>query len=203
MQRLPSTGSDLITAIAAALAVGAVAAFAATGITFRDATDVAVHPATMAVLLCLVTIPLIRWAVSGDSVLFRIVLGGVAARCLGTYLRFALTGDGDNNAYHRAGSKIAGWLSDDFVLPGNLPESFGDTGTDWLSYMVGWLYYFTGPNRVTGYVVLRSWVLSARCSSTEPLSQQYLSSTAIDMHSCSSICPRCYSGHRPLAKKHG
>jgi len=153
MQRLPSTGSDLITAIAAALAVGAVAAFAATGITFRDATDVAVHPATMAVLLCLVTIPLIRWAVSGDSVLFRIVLGGVAAKCLGTYLRFTLTGDGDNNAYHRAGSKIAGWLSDDFVLPGNLPESFGDTGTDWLSYMLGWLYYFTGPNRVTAYVV--------------------------------------------------
>ena len=153
MQRLPSTGSDLITAIAAALAVGAVAAFAATGITFRDATDVAVHPATMAALLCLVSIPLIRWAVSGDSVLFRIVLGGVAAKCLGTYLRFTLTGDGDNLAYHRAGSKIAGWLSDDFVLPGNLPESFGDTGTDWLSYMLGWLYYFTGPNRVTAYVV--------------------------------------------------
>ena len=153
MQRLPSTGSDLITAIAAALAVGAVAAFAATGLTFSDAADVAVHPATMALLLGLITIPLIRWAVRGDHVLFRIVLGGLAAKCLGTYLRFKLTGDGDNRRYHAAGSKIAGWLSDDFVLPQNLPESFGDTGTDWLSYMVGWLYYFTGPNRVSAYVV--------------------------------------------------
>ena len=117
MQRLPSTGSDLITAIAAALAVGAVAAFAATGLTFSDAADVAVHPATMALLLGLITIPLIRWAVRGDHVLFRIVLGGLAAKCLGTYLRFKLTGDGDNRRYHAAGSKIAGWLSDDFVLP--------------------------------------------------------------------------------------
>ena len=153
MQRLPSTGSDLITAIAAALAVGAVAAFAATGLTFSDAADVAVHPATMALLLGLITIPLIRWAVRGDHVLFRIVLGGLAAKSLATYLRFKLTGDGDNRRYHAAGSKIAGWLSDDFVLPQNLPESFGDTGTDWLSYMLGWLYYFTGPNRVSAYVV--------------------------------------------------
>ncbi|MDA9241428.1 hypothetical protein N8342_05585 [Acidimicrobiales bacterium] len=154
MQRLPSTGSDLITAIAAALTVGAVAAFAATGLTFSDAADVAVHPATMAFLLGLITIPLIRWAVRGDHVLFRIVLGGMVAKCLGTYLRFAITADtGDNRRYDSAGTKIAGWLSDDFVLPQNLPESFGDTGTDWLSYMVGWLYYFTGPNRVSACVV--------------------------------------------------
>ena len=153
MKRLPWTASDLYATIAVAAAVGVVAAFAATGMSFRNATDATIHPATMAVLLCVACIPLIRWAVRGDQMLFRIVLGGLLAKGLGMYLRFVLTGNGDNKAYHQAGTKVAGWLSDGFVLPRNLPEHFGDTGTDWLSYMVGWLYYFTGPNRLTAYVV--------------------------------------------------
>ena len=79
MQRLPSTGSDLITAIAAALAVGAVAAFAATGITFRDATDVAVHPATIYCGSCSSVI--LRWT----EVLKRMVQ--VQQRALHTTIR--------------------------------------------------------------------------------------------------------------------
>lgn len=143
---------DVILA-ATVLVTGVLAALLATGFSVGGAVDATVHPVAMAVLLGALSIPIIRWAVEGDRTLILVALGGLATKAFGTYLRFSLTGSGDNRAYHRAGSQIAVWLGESIVGPDALPPQFGGDGSNRLAYAVGWLYYFTGPSRLTGFVV--------------------------------------------------
>lgn len=135
------------------LVIGLAAAALATRFSTGGAVDVAVHPTTMAVILIAVCFPLVRWAVDGDKTLFRIALVGMAAKAVGTYLRFTLTGNGDNRAYHKAATNIAGWLSEAIVGPSGVPAQFGGDGSGRLAYGLGWLYYLTGADRLTGFVM--------------------------------------------------
>ena len=135
------------------LVIGLAAAALATRFSTGGAVDVAVHPTTMAVILIAVCFPLVRWAVDGDKTLFRIALVGMAAKAVGTYLRFTLTGSGDNRAYHKAATNIAGWLSEAIVGPSGVPAQFGGDGSGRLAYGLGWLYYLTGADRLTGFVM--------------------------------------------------
>ena len=138
---------------AISLVIGLAAAGLATRFSTGGAVDVAVHPITMAVILIAVCFPLVWWAVDGDKTLFRIVLAGLAAKAVGTFLRFTLTGSGDNRAYHMAATNIAGWLSDAIVGPSGLPAQFGGDGSGRLAYGLGWLYYLMGADRLTGFVM--------------------------------------------------
>ena len=64
-----------------------------------------------------------------------------------------MTGNGDNRAYHKAATNIAGWLSEAIVGPSGVPAQFGGDGSGRLAYGLGWLYYLTGADRLTGFVM--------------------------------------------------
>lgn len=152
--RLGTRAPTAALATAGALGAGLVAALLATGFLFGSGVDVAVHPAAMAVLLAIICVPIIRWAVAGNERLFRIAVGGMALKAVGTYLRIELTGTGsDAQFYNFAGRRIAGWLSEGFVWPNDNRLQFRGEGTTNLSYIVGWVYRVVGERAVTAYVV--------------------------------------------------
>ena len=151
MQRLPSTGSDLITAIAAALAVGAVAAFAATGhhVSRRSRRGGASRNHGASALPCHYSTHPVGGPRRPRSVSHRSGWGGRQMPRHVPSICYSPQRPATTRATTAPEARSQDGCQTTLFCPRNLPESFGDTGTDWLSYMVGWLYYFTGPNRVT------------------------------------------------------
>jgi len=150
--RRPAGSSPAV--VAAAVAIGLVAALLAAGLTITGNADVAIHPAAMAVLLTLISLPLIRWVSDGNRTVQLIACAGLVAKGAGTYarIRFNRTG-ADAGYYHIAGQHMAELLTGGFVGPDDPRLLSRGTGTNHLTYLVGWLYHYAGPRIVTAYVV--------------------------------------------------
>lgn len=140
----------------ASLAVGlglGVAVFAI-GFSLSGSAGTAVHPLAMAALLSLAAIPLIRWATAGDPTPQLIAFVGLGLKALGTIARIRFNAGGaDAGFYHAAGSLLSDLLSTGFVGPDDPQLLRRGTGTNHVSYLVGWLYHFTGARINTAYVV--------------------------------------------------
>jgi hypothetical protein len=116
----------------------------------------------VAPLLALVSLPLLRRVSRGpdEQWLFRVLVLALAAKLIGTFVRYAVveTGGGDAIGYDLAGSALADVFRarewDSPVLDDFLPQL---TGTPFIRLVIGLVYTVTGPTILGGFVFF-SWL---------------------------------------------
>ncbi|MGQ0743935.1 MAG: hypothetical protein ACT4OS_06295 [Acidimicrobiales bacterium] len=108
-------------------------------------------------VLAIVTVPVLLHLTRNDSRrIRRLILGGLAAKLLGTLVRYAVVfgvyGSGDSRGYHDAGIAIAQrFRAGDFALGNKF------IGTGFIETLTGLLYTVTGPTLMGGFLVF-SWM---------------------------------------------
>jgi hypothetical protein len=154
----------IVVALAASIVVGLIAGV----ILVPRVPDVVIdaislHAMIVLAVLFAISAPIIIKVAAGDRTILRILTLGLVLKMLSAFARIYVAfdvygGSADAAHYDQAARPVAEALRAHwFVWPGQVDLGGGGTGTQNLTYIVGWVYRVFGANRTVGFFVM-SWL---------------------------------------------